>query len=75
MSTTLTNLHLKHEDYQPIIKYDAKDPITTIYGRRFDNIVTNMDVKRDLKIVGPDLPVAPKQVQNFLETSLSCPSQ
>lgn len=58
----LNNLHINDENYHSAITYNEKDPITTVYGRRFDNIITNINVQGNMKIIGPDFPLVPDAV-------------
>ncbi|XP_057311784.1 uncharacterized protein LOC130649515 isoform X1 [Hydractinia symbiolongicarpus] len=58
----LNNLQIDGDNYHAPIIYSEKDPITTVYGRRFDNILTNMNLKGNLKTIGPDLPVEPEPI-------------
>ena len=58
----LSNLQIDGENYHSPVSYHDKDPITTVYGRRFDNILTNMNLKGNTKTIGPDFPIEPEGV-------------
>ena len=58
----VNNLHLNDENYHAAITYNEKDPITTVYGRRFDNIITNINIQGNMKTIGPDFPLVPDAV-------------
>lgn len=58
----ITNLQIDGENYHSPITYLEKDPITTVYGRRFDNILSNINSKGNIKTIGPDFPLEPESV-------------
>ncbi|XP_065659673.1 uncharacterized protein LOC105849752 isoform X2 [Hydra vulgaris] len=62
MYKILTNLQIEGENFHSPLTYGEKDPITTVYGRRFDNIIANLPLKGNLKAIGPDFPLEPEAV-------------
>ena len=62
MYKILTNLQVDGENFHSPLTYGEKDPITTVYGRRFDNIIANLPLKGNLKAIGPDFPLEPEAV-------------
>ena len=58
----ITNLQIDGENFHSPITYSDKDPISTVYGRRYDNILSNIHFQGNLKAIGPDFPIEPEAV-------------
>jgi len=59
----LINTQIDGENFHSALTYNPTDPITTLNGRRWDNIMTNGDLSGDLKMIGPDLPLEPESYE------------
>ena len=62
LASFLTSLKLEDLEFKSPITFKARDPITTLSGRRVDNILTNAEFKGILKVIGPDFPIEPSSV-------------
>ena len=59
----LLNVTVGNTIMTPVIKFRSQDPVTTIDGRRVDNILASSPLRKRLSTIGPRIPFEPPSPQ------------